>query len=215
MKKAPTLKKNSLKFRKNLITGIITALPLFITYIFFSWLMKFFHKKLNFIPQKLFPENLFLIVSFEIILFILIIIGLYIIGVLANLYFGRKLIKIGDTILNKIPLVRNIYMGSKQILSSFAVSNKKAFRKVVLLEYPRKGINSIGFLTGYIKISKSHNKKETMVSVFLPSTPNPTTGFLLLLPEKDIKVINISVEDAVKLIISGGVLGNQLKIDDK
>ncbi len=84
-----------------------------------------------------------------------------------------------------------------------------------MIEYPRKGINSLGFLTGEIKTIKKDGKVDKRVSVFLPSTPNPTTGYLLLLPEKDVHILDISIEDAVKLIISGGVLSKQLKIDDK
>ena len=84
-----------------------------------------------------------------------------------------------------------------------------------MIEYPRKGINSLGFLTGEIKTVKKNGEIEKRASVFLPSTPNPTTGYLLLLPEKDVHILDISIEDAVKLIISGGVLSKQLKIDDK
>jgi len=206
------------KFRKNLITGVITALPLYITYIFFAWLMKFFHKRLNLIPQKVlkaFPENVFLTTSFEVLLFVFILMCLCLLGILTNHYIGKKLIKTGDTFLNKIPLIRNIYTGSKQILSSFAVGSKKAFRKVVLIEYPRKGVQSLGFLTGEMRIIKKGRRNKKRISVFLPSTPNPTTGYLLLLAEKDVQPVDISVENAIKLIISGGVLGNRLKLHDK
>ena len=213
-------KKLLLKFRKHLFTGIITALPIYITYIFFAWLMKFFHKKLYFIPQKVFPENVLkenviLTISFEVILFIFIIVCLFLIGVLTSHYFGKKMIKIGDKFLNRIPLIRNIYMGSKQILSSFTVGNKKTLRKVVMLEYPRKGIKSLGFLTGEIKITKRGKKDKTLYPIFLPSTPNPTTGYFLLLAKKDIQILDISVEEAARLIISGGIIGKQIKIHDK
>ncbi|MBU1077642.1 MAG: DUF502 domain-containing protein, partial [Spirochaetes bacterium] len=106
------IKKSLLKIRKNLITGLITALPLYITYLFFLWLMKFFHQRLNFIPKKLFPNYSYLTGLFEFILFVLIIIFIYLIGVMTNHYIGKKLIKMGDTLLNKIPLIRIIYTGS-------------------------------------------------------------------------------------------------------
>ncbi len=213
-------KKNKFKnvimnIRKNLITGLITALPLYITISLFMWLMKFFHKRLNFIPKNLYPDIKYLSGLFELILFIIIIIVIYLIGVMTNHYLGKKLIKLGDNFLNKIPLIRTIYMGIKQILSSFVITNKKPFRKVVLIEYPRKGIKSLAFLTGEISIIKKGRKKQFYLSVFLPSTPNPTTGYFLLLPKKDVKILKMSPENAIKFIISGGVLGKEIKIEEK
>lgn len=215
IKKSYTFKYFLMRFRRNLITGIITALPIYITYIFIAWLMRLFHKKLNFVPQKIFPDNVFLTTSLEVILFVFIIMCLFLLGLLTNHYIGKKLIKTGDAFLNKIPLIRNIYMSSKQILSSFAVSGKKAFRKVVMIEYPRKGIQSLAFLTGEIKVSQKGKKDKILASVFLPSTPNPTTGYFLLLPKKDLLTVDISIEEAIRLIISGGILGKHLKIHDK
>lgn len=211
-KRSSTFKRIIINIRKNLITGLITALPIYITYVFFVWLMKFFHTKLNFVPQKLFPTLPHWAEVFEILLFTIILAILYLIGVMTNHYFGKRLIRIGDNFLNRIPLIRTIYMGTKQILSSFVVTNKKAFRKVVLIEHPRKGIKSLAFLTSEVKITQKGKKSETLVSVFLPSTPNPTTGFLLLLPRKDIQILDISPENAIKFIISGGALARELKI---
>ena len=213
--KSHTPKHFSIRFRRNLFTGIITALPIYNTYIFFAWLMKLFHKKLNFVPQKIFPDNIFLTTSLEVILFIFIIMCLFLLGLLTNHYIGKKLIKTGDAFLNKIPLIRNIYMSSKQILSSFAVGSKKAFRKVVMIEYPRKGIQSLAFLTGEIKVSQKGKKDKILASLFLPSTPNPTTGYFLLIPKKNLLPVDISIEEAIRLIISGGVIGKHLKINGK
>ena len=100
-------------------------------------------------------------------------------------------------------------------MCSFAFNKKRAFRKVVLLEYPRKGIKSLGFLTGEIQIIKKGKKTTRLSAIFLPSTPNPTTGYLLMLPEKDFEIVDISFENAARLIISGGVIGKELKIYDK
>ncbi|MBU1076670.1 MAG: DUF502 domain-containing protein, partial [Spirochaetes bacterium] len=107
---------------------------------------------------------------------------------------------------------RIIYTGSKQVLSSFIVNKKKAFRQVVLVEYPRKGIRSLAFITGDIIVKKTGRNDKKLITVFLPSTPNPTTGFLLLLPRKDIIVLDMTIESAIKLIISGGVLSKEIKI---
>ncbi len=215
MKETSKFKRIIINIRKNLITGIITILPVYITYIFFVWIMKFVHNNLNFVPQKLFPEYTHLTGLFEFMLFVIILLFIYIIGVMTNHYVGKKLIKTGDKFLNKIPLIRTIYIGSKQILSSFVGNKKKAFRKVVLIEYPRKGIKSLAFLTNEIKIMKKGMKNKKLISVFLPSTPNPTTGFLILLPKKDIQILDITPESAIRFIISGGAIGKELKINDK
>ncbi len=199
-------------FKSNFLAGIITVLPLFVTYIFFSWVMKFLHKYLNFIPHKLFPDNTLLIVAFEIVLLSLIIFTVYLIGILTSHYIGKQILKVGEKILNRIPLIRSVYTGSKQIIESFTLDKKK-FMDVVLVEYPRKGIYVLGFVTGNIKV-KGKRKKE-LVPVFIPSTPNPTTGFMVLFKKSEILPLTITPEAAIKLIISGGIIGsNTLKIKD-
>ncbi len=197
-------------FKANFLTGLITILPIFITYVFFSWIMKFLHKHLNFIPQKLFPDSLLLIIVFEIVLLSLIIFAIYLIGLLASHYMGKQILKIGERILNRIPFIRTIYTGSKQIIESFMFKNKQKFMDVVLVEYPRKGIYVMGFVTGNIKVSGKKN--QNLVPVFIPSTPNPTTGFLVLFKKSDVLPLKITPESAIKLIISGGIVGsNNLK----
>ncbi|MBN1897432.1 MAG: DUF502 domain-containing protein [Spirochaetes bacterium] len=187
------------------ITGLITVLPIYISYIFFSWVMKFLHRRLNFIPHKLFPDNPYLIILFEILLFSTILVLIYLIGLLATKYIGRQLLKIGERFLNRIPLIRTIYTGSKQILESFMLKNKKKFLGVVMVEYPRKGSYVLGFITDTIKVKGKHNKN--LLSVFIPSTPTPTTGFLVFFKKSDVVPLTISPEAALKMVISGGIAG--------
>ncbi len=201
------------KIRKNIITGIITILPLFVTYLFIAWLMKLLHKNLEFIPKLLTPNNELLIYLFEVLLLLIILLFIYLVGVMTNKYIGKKSIKMGENLLNKIPLIRTIYTGTKQILDGLMVNNKRAFKKVVLVEYPRKGMQCIGFITGEVEIIKNH-RKQKLYTVFIPSTPAPTTGFMVILPRKDVIMLDISPDKALKSIISGGVITPKLKINE-
>ncbi len=135
-----------------------------------------------------------------------LIVLILVVGFVARNYFGRKLIFVGDLILNRIPVVRHIYGTFQQISQAFLADHSEVFKKAVLFEYPRKGIYSIGFMTQDTKGAVQENLDENVVSVFLPTTPNPTSGYLLFVPKKDIKLLNISVEEALKLVISGGAI---------
>jgi len=193
-------KKLNYKFKNNFLTGLITLLPLFVTFIFFKWMMNFLHKQLNFIPRQIFPDNLLFRAFFEIGLFLIIILFIYLFGILTSKYIGKEFLSFIENLIKKIPLVNSVYSGIKQIIDSLTLKEKK-FLNAVLVEYPRKGILSIGFVTGEIVINK--NK---LLKVFVPSTPNPTTGYLIFCHKKDVKYLNISVETALKLILSGGII---------
>ena len=127
-------------------------------------------------------------------------------GVLAANLLGRQLVSRCEAVLSRIPVVRNIYNAVKQIAATLLTSKGKSFRKVVMVEYPRKGIWSIGFLSNDAVAVESTPLKDEMKAVFLPTTPNPTSGFILLFPEEDIIELDISVEDGFKFIISMGVV---------
>ena len=128
------------------------------------------------------------------------------VGFLARNYFGNKLISWGEQILGRIPVVRHIYSTFQQISQAFLAEKSEVFKTAVLFEYPRQGIYSIGFVTQDTKGLIQENLKPDVVSVFLPTTPNPTSGFLLFVPKSDVILLNISVEEALKLIISGGAI---------
>ena len=112
----------------------------------------------------------------------------------------------GERVLDKMPVVRTIYSAIKQIMQTVMSTNSESFRDVVLVEYPRKGIWVIGFVTGETKGEVQTLNKETLINVFIPTTPNPTSGFLLFLPKKDLIYMKMKVEDAVKMVISGGIV---------
>jgi uncharacterized membrane protein len=127
-------------------------------------------------------------------------------GIFAKHYLGKKLIFIGEKILNRIPILNGIYNTTKQIMESFTNKEKSAFRKVVVLEYPRAGVYSPGFLTGDTPSEIIGKTGKQLVNVFIPTAPNPTTGYLVFVPLEDLTILEMSVEDGFKLLISAGTI---------
>lgn len=136
------------------------------------------------------------------------VIGLTVIGALTANLFGRTLVSYGEMMLGRMPIVRNVYSALKQIFETVLSQSGTSFQKVGLVEYPRKGIYSIVFISTETRgeIQARHAEGEDLVSVFLPTTPNPTSGFLLFLPKKDVKILDMSVEEAAKMVISAGLV---------
>ena len=128
------------------------------------------------------------------------------IGAVAAGFLGRWIIRLGESILNRMPVVRTIYGASKQILETVISTQSDAFREVVLVEYPRRDLWVNGFVTGGTKGEVARRVDIDMVNVFVPTTPNPTSGFLLFCPREDVIFMEMSVEDAVKLVVSGGIV---------
>ena len=125
-------------------------------------------------------------------------------GMLARNYFGNKLLSLGNQMLARIPIINRIYITLQQISQAFFSERSEVFKKSALIEYPRKGIYSIGFITQDTRGIVQNKLSEDVVSIFMPTTPNPTSGYLLFVPKKDIMELNMSVEEALKLVISGG-----------
>lgn len=191
--------------RKYLIAGLLVWLPLAATVVVIKLLIELLNKTILLFPPELQPETLFgiSIPGFGIIIGVLILI---LTGVFAANLFGRKLVGIWEAILGHIPLVRTIYSTVKQVLETLFSSNSESFRRVVLIEYPRKEIWSLGFQTNEALTAAREASGKDLVSVFVPTTPNPTSGFIVMLPAEDITQLDISVEDGFKFIISMGVI---------
>jgi uncharacterized membrane protein len=128
------------------------------------------------------------------------------IGAIAAGFMGRYIIRLGEAILNRMPVVRSIYGATKQILETVISTQSDAFREVVLVEYPRRELWVIGFVTGNTKGEVAGQIASSMVNVFVPTTPNPTSGFLLFCPREDVIFLKMTVEEAVKLVVSGGIV---------
>jgi uncharacterized membrane protein len=128
------------------------------------------------------------------------IILIYLAGVVARNFIGKRIIKWGDSVLNKVPVFRLLYRGIRQIMDSFAAPDKTGFMQVVLVEFPKKGMRAIGFITN--EIIDREGKKQ--ISVLIPTAPNPTSGFLQIVKEEELIRTQISVDDAVKMVVSAG-----------
>ncbi|HKZ46520.1 MAG TPA: DUF502 domain-containing protein [Thermodesulfobacteriota bacterium] len=198
-------KKIKASFKRYFIAGLLVVVPLYLTIYIFSLIVGYMDTLLNYLPESMQPD---VYLKFHIpglgVIFTIVVI--FLIGLLATNLLGKKLVEIGDNILARIPFFRSIYKPLKQFMETFLVTGYSGFRRVVLVEFPSKGMYSVGFLTGVAAGEVQSKTKEKVVNVFLPTTPNPTTGFYILIPEKDIIPLEMSVEDAFKLIITGGMV---------
>lgn len=194
------LKKIRGYLRAYFITGLLVTLPLGLTY----WILKVLLQSMESLIGN--PIQLYLDIYIPGMGIILLISLILLIGIFARNFIGRKLGGLGEKILNKIPLVRNIYTSIKQIVTTIFMQGKSNFRGVVLVEYPRRGAYSVGFVTGDTKGQIQRITEDNLVNVFVPTTPNPTSGFFILFPENDITLLNMTVEEGMKMIISAGMV---------
>jgi uncharacterized membrane protein len=193
-------------FKRYLIAGTLVTVPLIGTYLIIKFIIVSIDDLfMSMVPGKFQPEALIghHIPGLGLVLTIVIIL---VVGFFARLYVGNKAIQLGDLIMSKIPLGRSIYGGIKQILTSVFTDSGDKFRSVVLVEYPRKQCWVIGFVTGDpIKKMQTVDERH-LINVFVPTTPNPTSGFLIMVPQNEVKRIDISIDNAFKLLISGGII---------
>ena len=191
--------------RKYLIAGLLVWLPLAATVFVIRVLITLMDRTILLIPPEWRPENVlgFSIPGFGVIvgIFILLITGMF----AANL-FGRRLVSFWESILGRIPLVRSIYSSVKQVTETLFSSNSKSFRKVVLIEFPRQGTWSVGFVSNRGMQKAIDATGQELVSVFVSTTPNPTTGFLMMVPASELIELDLTIEEAFKYIISMGVV---------
>jgi uncharacterized membrane protein len=190
--------------KRYFITGFLIILPVFMT-IYFIWAIVLF---VDTTWGRLINVYLLKYFGFQIpgLGFVIAIATIFLVGFITTNIFGRRLFHFFENLFIRFPIIGQIYGPAKQIVNSFVSKEKPAFRKVVLVEYPSKGIWSIGFLTNE-SFSDANNKAgEDLLHVFIATTPSPLTGFLVLIPRKDVKVLDIPVEAGIKLIVSGGIV---------
>jgi uncharacterized membrane protein len=200
-------------FRSNFLTGLIVIAPIGITIWLLwslagwidSWVLPFIPNAYN--PAILIRQYTGLEIDVRGLGVVAFLMFTFLIGWIAKGLIGRSLIRWAESLVLSIPLIRSLYSGLKQIAETILQQGQQNFDKACIVEYPRKGIWAIAFISTSAKgeIARRHGAEE-MVSVFLPTTPNPTSGFLLFLPKKDVTVLDMSVEDAAKLIISAGLV---------
>jgi len=196
----PSLKKSIFaKIRNNFIAGVVVLIPIGITLYLTLFIIRISSKV---IPKEINPNNYlpFDIPGVEILIALIII---TLIGWLSLSFLGKKFFELFNNVLKKIPILRTIYSAIGQVTESFTKTDNKQ-KSVVLLEYPRKGVWAVGFATKENEGLIKEKIKEDLINVFVPTTPNPTSGFLLLVPKKDLIFLDISFEQASKFIVSAG-----------
>ena len=191
------------RLRNYFLTGLVAAAPVAIT----IWVAMWFVQSVDswfapFIPNAL-RVLPFSLPGLGLIAALLLLTTL---GFLTANFFGRAIIGYGESLVDRLPLIRGIYSTLKQIFETVATQSNKNFKSVVLFEYPRKDIWAIGFVTTEAKGEISEKKDNNLLCLFAPTTPNPTSGYLLFVPKEDTVALDMSVEDAAKLIISAGLV---------
>jgi uncharacterized membrane protein len=190
--------------RRYLVAGLLVWVPLGVTLLIVTFLVDLIDQTLLLLPEGIQPEHLlgFRIPGLGLVLTAIIVL---VTGMVVTNLFGMQLFTIGERILQRIPLVRSIYAAVKQVTESM-FSSGKSFRKVVLVEYPRQGMWSLAFQTGSGAQEIRSKTGRDVTNVFIPTTPNPTSGFFLMLPQEDVIELNMSVDDGLKLLLSVGVV---------
>ena len=199
--------------KKRLLAGILLLMPFGVALLVIIWL---FHgatgllrpvvsgiiltltksKIVNSIPQP------YVNISIWVVTVITLLLLLYTLGTIGQYVVGRKILAAGEVLMLRIPLARTIYTATKQVIKTISLPNREAFKSVVLVEFPRPGFKAIGFLTGRVKTAVD----QELCKVFIPTTPNPTTGFFELVPANEVVDTDLTIEEAFKMIISGGIV---------
>jgi len=194
------------KIRRTFFAGLFVIVPIVITIAVLVWFFRLLDNLLAPVVKFLMLKFAGEAVAVPGLGFLIGILIVFAVGIVATNFLGKKIIKIGDYVVEQIPVVRNIYTGSKQIIEAISLHRENAFREAVLVEYPRKGIYSIGLIACDVRGSVQDSQEETLVNVFMPTTPNPTSGLLILVPKDQLIPLDLTMEEAVKYIVSLGML---------
>ena len=215
--KPPTLLKRFISgFRNSFLTGVVVIAPVGLTvwlvWTVIGWIDGFV---LPFVPSQYQPEEILKAILGEDVRVnirglgvVFFLVFTTFIGWIAKGLLGRTFIRSAENLVNRMPVVRSVYSGVKQIAETVCAQADRSFEKACLIEYPRRGIWAIGFISTTAKgeVSKRAGSGQKMQSIFVPTTPNPTSGFLLFFPAEDVIELDMSVEDAAKLVISAGLV---------
>ena len=200
------------RLRGYFLAGVLVTAPVAITLATAWWFVGFVDSKVvPLIPARYNPDSYLRdIVGFEIGLpgfgVVVLLVIITVIGALTAGFVGRYIIHLGERIVARMPVIRNVYSALKQIFETVLKQQSNAFRQAVLIEYPRRGIWAVGFITGNTEGEVQNLTKDDMVNVFLPTTPNPTSGFLLFVPREELVHLSMTVEEAIKMVISAGIV---------
>lgn len=192
-------------FRRYIVAGILVWLPIGVTIFLLRTLIGLMDRSLLLLPERYRPEEL---LGFGIpgLGLILTVIVLLVTGVLAANIVGRSMVNLWESLLHRIPIVRSVYSASKNFAEIVFSDSSQSFKQVLLIEYPRKGLYSLAFQTSSELGEVQAKTGEDVVCTFVPTTPNPTSGFIIIVPRRDVVVLDMEVDEALKMIISLGVV---------
>ncbi len=193
------------QFRRYFVAGLLVWIPLGVTIFIMRVLIGLMDNSLLLIPQKYRPEE-WLGVAVPGLGIILTLMVVLITGLLAANFVGRSLVGFWESMLNRIPIVRTVYSGAKNFAEIVFSDSNESFKKVLLIEYPRKGIYSLAFQTATNLGEVQERTGEDVVCTFVPTTPNPTSGYIIIVPKKDIIELDMEIDEAFKMIVSLGVV---------
>ncbi len=196
------------RLRNYFLTGLVIVGPVSITIYIVWWFINVIDAWIKPLVPDVYNPDTYLPVSIPGVGLVFAIVMLTLIGALAANLFGRTLISYGETVVGRMPVVRNVYRGLKQLFETVLSQSSGSFQRVALVEYPRRGLYAIVFISTETKGEVAHKWEgdSKLVSVFLPTTPNPTSGYLLFVPENDILELDMTVEEAAKMVISAGLV---------
>lgn len=211
-------KRFAARARTNFLTGLAVTLPVVISIAVMVWLFgtvaNFTDSLLFFLPRTLTHRDAGqgpVLWYWSIAALGLGVLLLCMIGQLTRYYLGKQLLQMVDTLLLQVPLLNKVYSTLKQVNEAFSASDKSSFQQVVLVEFPRPGVHAVGFVTNAEHAPVAQPSRRKMISVFVPTTPNPTGGFLLILPEDDVVKVDMSVAEGIKYIISLGAITPEMR----
>jgi uncharacterized membrane protein len=193
------------KLKQIFLTGLAVTVPIGLTLYILFFLIDIMDSLLKIIPLRYHPDTL-LGIHIPGLGTIVTVILIFICGLITASYVGNKIVQSGEDLLYRIPFVRNIYQAIKRFSDTMVMDRRSSFKRVVLVEFPRKGLYTIGFVTGKPDLEFKKEPGDNYTSVFLPTTPNPTSGYLIIVPEDELIEVHMSVEEALTYIISVGIV---------
>ena len=203
------------KFKQTFLAGLVVVIPIGISIYTLFFIIDLIDGILDILPRQIHPDHLigFHIPGLGVIVTALITL---LAGVIIRSYLGKRLLVLGERFFHRIPIVRTIYDGSKQVIDSLITNRKRGFKKVVLVKFPHTGLYSLGFVTGNTPHRVKDGVESEFINVYVPTTPNPTSGYLVLVPPTDVVEVDMSVNEALSFIVSCGLVQkSEIEVDKR
>jgi uncharacterized membrane protein len=192
--------------RKNILAGILVVAPVALTLYVIVMLLRWIDALVGAVLPEQYQQQFDLFYHIPGMGLGIALVFLVLIGAIARSVLGQMLVQMGESMLSRIPIMRGLYGAFKQIFHTMLTNTSEAFRKVVLVEFPRRDAWTLGFVTGTTMGEAEEKLKHPTVNVFVPTTPNPTSGFLLIVPQSDLLQLDMTVEQGIKMVVSGGII---------